>query len=37
MYTDAIRYCDNCAECAIAMGVGRRKKSLPHPIPDGVA
>ena len=33
MYTDAMRYSENCAECAIAVGVGRRKKPLLHPIP----
>ena len=33
MYTDAIRYCENCAECAITMGVGKKRKPPLHPIP----
>ena len=33
MYTDAMRYSERCAECAITMGIGRRKKPLLHPIP----
>ena len=33
MYTDAMRYCENCAECAIAMGVGKKNKPPLYPIP----
>ena len=31
MYTDAIRYCENCVKCTIAMRVGKKKKPPLHP------
>ena len=33
MYVDAITFCRNCAECAMATGVGREKRPPLHPIP----
>ena len=33
MYTDAISFCRNCAECALATGTGRGKRPPLHPIP----
>ena len=33
MYVDAITFCRNCAECAMATGTGREKRPPLHPIP----
>ena len=33
MYVDAVTFCRNCAECAMATGVGREKRPSLHPIP----
>ena len=33
MYFDDITFCRNCAECAIAIRVGREKRPPLHPIP----
>ena len=33
MYTDAISFCRNCAECALTADMGRDKRPPLHPIP----
>ena len=33
IYVDAITFCRNCAECAMATGAGREKRPPLHPIP----
>ena len=33
MFADACQFTKSCPECAIMMGVGRRRKSPLHPIP----
>ena len=32
MYTDAMNYANNCPQCAIVQGTGRRQKPLLQPI-----